>query len=240
MTEDALLRAGCFLAVLTGVLCWEWRRPARPTADTRGRRWLLHATLHGVNAGVRQGMVPVAALVAASLAAQAGHGLLAGLDLPVWLVFALSLLLLDLAIYAQHVATHRVPWLWHLHRLHHADRHLDATTALRFHPLEIVLSVLWKVSVVTLLGAPPGAVLIHEILVNAAALFNHANRRLPPRMETGLRWLVVTPDVHRIHHSRRREETDSNYGNVLTLWDRLFGTWRAQPRGGQAGLVIGL
>jgi sterol desaturase/sphingolipid hydroxylase (fatty acid hydroxylase superfamily) len=159
---------------------------------------------------------------------------------PFWAAFIASLLLLDLSIYAQHVVFHKVPILWRLHRMHHTDLDFDVTTALRFHPLEIVLSMLVKLAVVGLLGAPAVAVLVFEVLLNATAMFIHGNVGLPPRFDRALRRLVVTPDMHRVHHSIRREETDSNFGFNLSWWDRLFGTYRDQPRDGHAGMTIGL
>jgi sterol desaturase/sphingolipid hydroxylase (fatty acid hydroxylase superfamily) len=151
-----------------------------------------------------------------------------------------AVVLLDLAIYAQHVVFHAVPVLWRLHRMHHADLELDVTSGLRFHPVEIVLSMVIKCLVVALLGAPALGVVIFEVLLNATAMFNHSNVRLPLWLDRGLRFLLVTPDMHRIHHSVVREETDSNFGFALAWWDRIFRTYRAEPAAGQMGMVIGL
>ena len=158
-----------------------------------------------------------------------------------WLVaLVLALVLLDLAIYAQHIVFHRVPALWALHRVHHADPHFDVTTGLRFHPLEILLSMGLKIVLVVALGAPPVAVLLFEVILNAASLFNHANIRLPVAVDRLLRLVVVTPDMHRVHHSDLRTETDSNYGFSVPWWDRLFGTYRAAPAAGQEGVTFGI
>jgi sterol desaturase/sphingolipid hydroxylase (fatty acid hydroxylase superfamily) len=152
----------------------------------------------------------------------------------------LAVVVLDMAIYFQHRLFHAVPVLWRLHRMHHADLDLDVTTGARFHPLEILLSMAIKVAVVIALGAPAVAVVLFEILLNASSMFNHANLRLPLAVDGALRWLIVTPDVHRVHHSVIRAETDSNFGFSLSWWDRLFGTWRAQPEKGHDGMTIGL
>jgi sterol desaturase/sphingolipid hydroxylase (fatty acid hydroxylase superfamily) len=162
------------------------------------------------------------------------------IELPAWLAILLAVAFLDFAVYAQHVLFHHVPWLWRLHRMHHADLEFDVTTALRFHPLEIMLSMLIKMAVVSLLGASAIAVVIFEVLLNATAMFNHANLRLSDPVDRSLRLAIVTPDMHRVHHSVRREETNSNYGFNLSIWDRLFGTYRAQPQDGHDAMTIGI
>ena len=159
---------------------------------------------------------------------------------PAWVAVPVSVLLLDLAIYLQHVAFHAVPVLWRLHRMHHSDLDIDVTTGLRFHPIEIVLSMGIKLAVVAALGAPALAVLVFEVLLNATSMFNHANLRLPPTMDRALRWILVTPDMHRVHHSVVVAETNSNYGFSLPWWDRLFGTYRDQPAAGHDGMTIGI
>src|SRR4051794_9914013 len=176
-----------------------------------------------------------------ALAAEAkGWSLFNATPLPPWMEVAAPVVLLDLAIYAQHVAFHAVPVLWRLHRMHHADLEFDVTTGVRFHPVEIVLSMLIKLAAVALLGAPALAVLIFEVLLNATSMFSHSNVRLPERLDRVLRWLVVTPDMHRVHHSTERRETDSNFGFNLSWWDRLFGTYRAQPEAGHEKMRLGL
>jgi sterol desaturase/sphingolipid hydroxylase (fatty acid hydroxylase superfamily) len=236
MNPDTALRLLAFLGVLLLMLAlervWPRRREAAPQ-----RRWPAHLGLSLINTGVLF-LLPVSAVAASLWAAHAGFGLLPALSLPAPLTFILAWLLLDLAIYAQHRAFHAVPWLWRLHRVHHSDVQLDATTALRFHPVEIGLSMLWKALIVVALGAPLAAVIAYEITLNALALFNHANWRVP-----GERWLqklVMTPDLHRIHHSVHREETDSNFSNALICWDQLFATLRTRPRDGHTAMRLGL
>jgi sterol desaturase/sphingolipid hydroxylase (fatty acid hydroxylase superfamily) len=181
------------------------------------------------------------AAVGVALAAEArGWGLLHQPGIPAWAAFAAGVVLLDLAIYLQHVMFHAVPALWRLHRMHHADLDVDFTTGARFHPIEIVLSMLIKFAVIAALGVPAVAVVLFEVLLNATSMFNHGNVHIPLSIEPALRWLVVTPDMHRVHHSVERDETNSNFGFNLPLWDRLFGTYRAQPCAGHDGMIIGL
>jgi len=183
---------------------------------------------------------PAAAVGAAADAATNGWGLLQLLDAPAWLAVPLAMLALDLAIYGQHRLSHVWPPLWRLHRVHHCDLDIDVSTALRFHPLEILLSMLYKIAAVYLLGAPPLAVLLFEMLLTGCAMFNHSNLRLPARADAALRRLLVTPDMHRVHHSTRRTEHDSNFGFSLSCWDHLFASYRAQPAGGHGLMRIGL
>jgi sterol desaturase/sphingolipid hydroxylase (fatty acid hydroxylase superfamily) len=174
------------------------------------------------------------------VAAERGWGLFPAIGLSAWLAVILSLLVLDAAIYAQHVVFHKVPLLWRLHKVHHSDVEFDTTTAIRFHPLEIVLSMFFKMALVAAFGIAPGVVLAFEALLNACAQFNHGNVRLSERTERAVRLLLITPDLHRVHHSRRQCETDSNFGFSVPWWDRLFGTYLSTPDGGQEGLQIGL
>lgn len=204
------------------------------------RRWPANLTMMLLNAVIMR-LLPVSSASAVALWADIhGVGLFNHIAWPAALEVAAAVVVLDLAIYGQHVLFHAVPFLWQLHLVHHADRDIDVTTALRFHPLEMVLSLLIKAIVVVMLGAPVMAVLLFEVILNAMAMFNHANLRLPRWLDRCLRWLLVTPDMHRIHHSVRRYETNSNYGFNLSLWDRWFGTWRAQPEAGHHDMVIGL
>ena len=179
--------------------------------------------------------VPVAAVAAAFFAQEHGLGLLNQVAWPDWLKLVIALLVLDLAIWAQHLVSHKVPLFWRLHRVHHADRDIDVTTAVRFHPIEIALSMLWKIVVVVPLGASPFAVFLFEVILNACAMFNHANIALPSWLDRALRLFIVTPDMHRVHHSVLRSEHDRNYGFNLSLWDRLFRTYLAEPEGRAAG-----
>ncbi|MDQ5909232.1 MAG: Fatty acid hydroxylase protein [Pseudomonadota bacterium] len=244
MTEwlhhESLFRLSSFFTVLLTMMLWEWRQPRRILSLPRTRRWPANLGIIVVDSLILRLTFPVLAVGAAGWAEAHGWGLLNRLEAPFWLAFIISLLALDLVIYTQHVVFHKVPVLWRLHRMHHTDLDFDVTTALRFHPLEIVVSMLIKLAVVVLLGAPPIAVMLFEVILNATALFNHGNVRLPPRWDRWLRWLVVTPDMHRVHHSVRVVETDSNFGFNLPWWDRLFGTYRDQPREGHTGMTLGL
>ncbi len=185
-------------------------------------------------------VLPLSALGMAGLATERGWGLFNHLDIPPALEFVAGFLLLDLGIYLQHVATHHVPLLWRLHRMHHCDPEFDTTTGVRFHPLEILLSMLYKFALIATLGITWPVVLAFEIVLNSTALFNHGNLAIPTRIDAILRWVVVTPDVHRVHHSTLPRETNSNFGFNLTLWDRLFGTWTDQPNLGHEAMHIGL
>ncbi|HPF57449.1 MAG TPA: sterol desaturase family protein [Candidatus Competibacteraceae bacterium] len=240
LQHEIPFRLGCFFAVLLAMMLWEWRWPRRPLVLSRIRRWPANLGIIMVDSIVLRLVFPVLATGAAGLAAVNGWGLFHVLNTPFWLAFIASLLLLDLVIYTQHVVFHKVPALWRLHRMHHTDLDFDVTTALRFHPLEIVLSMLVKLAVVVLLGAPPVAVMLFEVILNATAMFNHGNVELPKRWDQALRWMLVTPDMHRVHHSVRAEETDSNFGFNLPWWDRLFGTYRDQPHEGHTSMTIGL
>jgi sterol desaturase/sphingolipid hydroxylase (fatty acid hydroxylase superfamily) len=184
--------------------------------------------------------VPLAPVALAAIATDRGWGLLNQLDWPLWVEVLVAVLVLDLVVYLQHVLFHAVPALWRLHRMHHADTDIDATTGIRFHPLEIILSLGIKLAAVLALGPAAVAVLLFEVLLNGSAMFNHANLALPRRADALLRLVLVTPDMHRVHHSWHRDETDSNYGFCFPWWDRLLGTYRAQPRDGHTGMTIGL
>jgi sterol desaturase/sphingolipid hydroxylase (fatty acid hydroxylase superfamily) len=185
-------------------------------------------------------LFPIAAVGFALLLAERQTGLFNQIDIPVGIAVVASMLLLDLTIYAQHIVFHRIPLLWRFHRMHHTDLDLDVTSGTRFHPVEILLSVLVKFAAIALLGAPAIAVLLFEVLLNAGAMFNHANLRLPARLERALRVLVVTPDMHRVHHSVVPAETNANFGFNLSCWDRIFSTYIAQPQAGHDGMTIGL
>jgi sterol desaturase/sphingolipid hydroxylase (fatty acid hydroxylase superfamily) len=237
---EAMVRVGTFLGVLTVMLLWEGLRPRRPLSRPRRERWGANLGLTLLNTVLVRVTVGGVAYTAAVFAADQGVGLLHWRPLPAWAAAAMTLLVLDFALYVQHVLFHAVPVLWRLHRMHHADLDVDATTGLRFHPLEILLSLGLKAAVVVLLGAVPWAVVAFEILLNAASVFNHGNVALPECLDRWLRWIVVTPDMHRVHHSTRMAETNSNFGFSIPWWDRLCGTYRAQPALGQVGMDIGL
>lgn len=237
---EPALRLAAFVGVFVVVALWEVLAPRRSLRLARARRWPHNLGLIVLNAAIVRVAAPGAA-VAVALAGEANNwGLLGATALPSWAEVLLAVVLLDLAIYFQHVLFHAVPVLWRLHRVHHADVDFDVTTGLRFHPVEILLSLAIKCAVIAALGAPAIAVLAFEVILNAAAMFNHANGRLPPRVDRVLRWLVVTPDMHRVHHSVIARETNSNFGFNLPWWDRLLGTYRAQPAAGQQAMRIGI
>ncbi|MEZ5995615.1 MAG: sterol desaturase family protein [Hyphomonadaceae bacterium] len=241
---EPALRAGVFAGVLVVLLCAEriWPRRRRVAATTA--RWFTNMALVLIDTGAARllsAALPAAAAAAAAVwAARHGVGLFNLFQLPPAIAFVTSLFALDFAIWLQHVVFHHVPLFWRMHRVHHADRDLDATSALRFHPFEIVISAFYKAAVAVALGAPATAVIAFEIILNACAMFNHANIALPPPADAVLRSVLVTPDMHRVHHSVHRDEHDSNFGFCLSIWDRLFGAYRAQPRSGHDGMTVGL
>jgi sterol desaturase/sphingolipid hydroxylase (fatty acid hydroxylase superfamily) len=243
MAQETLIRFGIFGALLVLFGLWEALLPRRPRRVSQGARWRTNLALVAIDSLALRLValaVPLLAVGAAVDAAALHWGLLNQVALPVWLEFILALLALDFAIWAQHLVTHKVPLFWRFHRVHHADRDMDVTTGVRFHPVEIAASMLLKVGLVYALGPSALAVLVFEVLLNGTALFNHANLALPGGVDRALRLLLVTPDMHRIHHSDQRAEHDSNYGFSLSVWDRLFGTYRAIPAKGQDGMVVGL
>lgn len=212
--------------------------PARRTV--RGKRWVTNLALFALDTLAVRLLVPLLMVGAAALAAERGWGLLNLIEIPQWAGVVLALLAMDLALYFQHWATHRVPLLWRLHKVHHSDPQFDVTTAARFHPLEIIASMAFKMAVVIALGLPVLGVFVFELVFNLATLFTHANFALPRGLEGPVRAFLVTPDMHRIHHSSCRPETDSNYGTLLSGWDRLFGTYTTSAARGQEGIEIGL
>ncbi|MBI1348082.1 sterol desaturase family protein [bacterium] len=234
------LRLGIFLALFGTLTIAESLFPRRRWQQNRYRRWGTHLALLTINTLLTRLLIPITAVGAAIHAETYSIGLLHLIDWPPTIEIGLALVLLDLTIYGQHVLFHHVPWLWRLHRVHHADLDFDVTTGLRFHALEILLSAGIKIGGVMLLGAPPVAVLFFEVILNAGAMFSHSNLTLPVGFDRRLRWLIVTPDMHRVHHSIVREETNSNYGFHLSCWDFLFQTYRAQPAAGHVAMTIGL
>jgi sterol desaturase/sphingolipid hydroxylase (fatty acid hydroxylase superfamily) len=241
VSHEAAIRLAVFLSALGTFAAAEAVAPRRRRAVARSARWPGNLALPLVGTLVVRAVLPTTAVGAAVLAQEQDSGLLhAAGPLPAWVAVAISVVLLDLAIYLQHVLFHRIPVLWRLHRVHHADLDVDVTTGARFHPIELAISAAAKIAVVIALGAPPVAVVLFEVLLNGGSLFNHANLAVPPRAERFLRWLVVTPDMHRVHHSADRRETDSNFGFTLPWWDRLCGTYRADPRGGHDAMVVGI
>lgn len=240
LAYEPIIRLSAFAGIFAVMALWEVAAPARPQANRRWVRWTNNLGLVALNTLVLRLLFPTAAVGIALLAEEKGWGLLNVLAAPAWITVPLTVVVMDFAIWGQHVIFHRVPLLWRLHRMHHADLDYDVTTGARFHPVEILLSMLIKLALVVGFGAPAVGVLIFEVLLNATAMFNHGNVRLPARLDAVLRWVVVTPDMHRVHHSVVARETHSNFGFNMPWWDRLFGTYRAQPEAGHTGMTIGL
>lgn len=234
------IRLACFAGVFVVMAVWECLAPRRRLSLGKTSRWTSNLALLLLNGFLMRLVAPLGAVGVALVAQRQGWGLFQLMEIPSWLAIALSVLLLDLAIYLQHVMFHAVPLLWRLHLVHHADMDFDVTTGLRFHSLEILLSLGIKAAVILLLGTPVMAVLIFEVLLNATSMFNHSNIRMPLGLDRVLRYLVVTPDMHRVHHSRHVAETNSNFGFSLPWWDWLLGTYRDQPLGGHLAMGIGL
>lgn len=240
MDTEILLRTGIFVGVLAALIALETVFPRKKRVMPRLSRWITNLSLGGFSLIAVRLMGPLTVAGAALAAEASGFGLLPLLPLPAWATAVAALILLDVAMWAQHMAMHKWPLLWRLHQVHHADRDLDVTSGLRFHPIEAAVSMLWKAGIVFLLGAPLAVALAYEIVLGSMALFTHANLRLPLWLDRALRYVIVTPDMHRVHHSVVRAETDSNFGNALSIWDRLFRTYRQEPDGGQDGFILGL
>jgi sterol desaturase/sphingolipid hydroxylase (fatty acid hydroxylase superfamily) len=240
MQHEATLRLGCFAGVLLAMAAWELIAPRRTLTASKALRWGSNIGLVFVSSLVLRLIAPLGAVGVAIAAEELGWGLFNVASIPIWLAIISSVLALDFAIYLQHVMFHAVPILWRLHMVHHADHDVDVTTGLRFHTLEILLSLGIKTGVILLMGPPAVAVLIFEVLLNATSMFNHSNAAMTLGMDRVLRWLVVTPDMHRVHHSHHANETNSNFGFNLPWWDRLFGTYRDQPADGHVSMRLGL
>lgn len=237
---ESYIRAGLFVGVLVAMAAWEVVAPRRPLAYARLQRWPSNLGIVVLDTVLVRLVFPVLPVGLALLAEARGWGLLNILAIPHALAVIVAVAALDLAIYLQHVMFHAVPALWRIHRMHHADLGFDVTTGVRFHPIEILLSIAIKLAMVAALGPPAVAVVIFEVLLNATSMFNHGNVALPAGLDRILRRLVVTPDMHRVHHSAQPHETNSNFGFNLPWWDRLFGTYRDQPEAGHLGITIGL
>jgi sterol desaturase/sphingolipid hydroxylase (fatty acid hydroxylase superfamily) len=237
---ESYIRLSAFFGVFVVMAAWEFIVPRRRQSIRREWRWPNNLGVVAVDTLLVRILFPTTAVGLAILAQAHGFGLFNIIEMPAWIGVVASVTLLDLAIYLQHVLFHAVPSLWRLHRMHHADLDFDVSTGLRFHPIEILLSMIVKFAVVAALGAPAVAVLIFEVLLNATSMFNHANVRIPLGIDRTLRWLIVTPDMHRVHHSILAHETNSNFGFNLPWWDRLFGTYRAQPSAGHEAMTIGI
>ncbi len=240
LAHEPQMRLVAFIGVLVVMALWEALVPRRRREHSRMTRWPANLGMVVVSVALARLLLPITAVGLALLAQLGGFGLLNWLAVPEWLGVIVAVVVLDGAIYVQHVVFHHVPVLWRLHRMHHADLDFDVTTGIRFHPVEILLSLAIKLAVVAALGAPATGVLLFEILLNASAMFNHANVRLPLGLDRVLRLVVVTPDMHRVHHSVIPSETNANFGFFLAWWDYLFGTYCAQPAAGHDGMSIGL
>ena len=240
MQNEVTLRLSCFSGVFFIVAAWELLAPRRQLSDSKIRRWLANLSLVAINTAAAKLILPVLPVSMAIMMEERGWGVLNIQSLPGWLKIAAALICLDFIIYLQHLAFHYQPLLWRLHRVHHTDLDIDVTTGNRFHPLEIIISMLIKLAAVAIIGAPVAAVISFEIILNAAAQFNHGNIRIPARVDKWLRLFLVTPDMHRVHHSVRPKETNSNFGFNIPLWDHTFQTYRDQPQDGHTGMIIGL
>ena len=243
MEQEATIRLAVFIGLFALFAGLETLAPRRIRTQPRRTRWVTNWGITILNTITRRALALALPLLAvgAALDAQAqGWGLMNAFGLPLWLAVILTVLIFDFAIWLQHLITHKIPVLWRFHRVHHADRDIDVTTAIRFHPVEIALSMVLKIGLVYLLGPPALGIIVFEIILNGTAIFNHANMRLPLGLDALLRRFLVTPDMHRVHHSDNRAEHDSNYGFALSIWDRLFGTYVAQPARGHDAMTIGL
>jgi len=243
MENEATIRLIIFLGLFAILAAAEALMPRRERSQKRSQRWVTNwgiTIANTVTLRILALAMPLLAVGAAVDAQAQGWGLFNALTLPGWIEIVAAILVLDLIIWAQHLITHKIPVLWRLHRVHHADVDMDVTTAIRFHPVEIALSMFLKIGVVYLLGPAALAVILFEIILNGTAMFNHANFRLPLWLDAIVRRVLVTPDMHRVHHSIHRHEHDSNYGFALSIWDRMFGTYTAQPEAGHDGMTVGL
>jgi sterol desaturase/sphingolipid hydroxylase (fatty acid hydroxylase superfamily) len=238
--NEIAIRLGFFFGTFVVIALWESAAPKRALTVSKAMRWFSNIGIVVLNTIVLRLLFPAAAVGVAAFTQAQGWGLLNYYEIPLLPAIVLSVVAMDFVIYLQHVMVHAVPALWRLHRVHHADLDYDLTTGARFHPIEIVLSMLIKFATIAVLGPPVVAVVIFEVILNAMAMFNHGNIRLPKAIDNVLRWLVVTPDMHRVHHSVEDDEANSNFGFNLSWWDRLFGTYRDQPRGGHQGMTIGI
>jgi len=240
LENEPIVRLSCFALVFIIMAAWEVLRPRRKLLHSKLKRWISNIGITIINTVLLRVLFPAAAIGVATFANNSGSGLLAQLDLPYLVLVISSVVLLDLAIYLQHVMVHAIPMLWRLHRVHHADLDYDVTTGARFHPVEIVLSMLIKFSVIILLGPPVISVILFEVILNGMAMFNHSNVKLPKQIDAMIRLFLVTPDMHRVHHSTLDDETNSNFGFNLSIWDRLLGTYKAQPNKGHEAMDIGI
>ncbi len=240
MANEKYIRMGFFFGILATMALWEILAPRRALTVSKGVRWFNNLGLVFFNSFLLRLIFPAAAVGMAAFTSTQGWGIFNYYEAPFWLAVVASVIAMDFIIYLQHVMVHAVPVLWRLHRVHHADLDFDVTTGARFHSIEIILSMLIKFATIVVLGPPVLAVVIFEVLLNATAMFNHGNVWLPKQLDGVMRWIIVTPDMHRVHHSVEDDEANSNFGFNLPWWDRLFGTYRDQPRAGHEGMTIGI
>mgnify|MGYP001819341967 FL=1 len=240
ITNEVPIRLGFFFGILAVMAAWEVLAPKRTLTVSKAIRWSNNLALVFLNSFMLRLLFPAAAVGMAAFASEQGWGVLNYYSIPVMAAIVVSVIAMDFVIYLQHVLVHAVPVLWRLHRVHHADLDYDVTTGARFHTVEIILSMLIKFATIVVLGPPVVAVVIFEVVLNATAMFNHGNVSLPGGLDRVLRWFVVTPDMHRVHHSVEDDEANSKFGFNLPWWDRLLGTYRDQPRAGHAGMTIGI
>jgi sterol desaturase/sphingolipid hydroxylase (fatty acid hydroxylase superfamily) len=239
-THEAAIRLGFFLGIFAVMAVWELLAPRRTLTVSKTVRWINNLGLVVLNTVFLRLLFPAAAVGMATFATAQGWGLFNYYQVSLWFAVPVAVIAMDFVIWLQHVMVHAVPALWRLHRVHHADLDYDLTTGARFHPFEIILSMLIKFATIAVLGPPVVAVILFEVILNGMAMFNHGNVGLPGPLDRALRWLVVTPDMHRVHHSVEDDEANSNFGFNLSWWDRLFGTYRDQPRAGHQGMTIGI
>ena len=237
---DQELRTYAFISIIAVVMVWEMIAPKRPLTQSKVKRWLNNFTLIGLDTILVKLLLPAGAFGVALWAKDKGYGLLNHVEVSPVIATVVTVVALDMIIYWQHRLFHVVPVLWRLHQVHHADRDIDVSTGLRFHPIEILLSMLIKFAAVIALGAPAAAVVLFEVILNGMAMFNHGNIKLPKALDSVIRTLFVTPDMHRVHHSVFKHETNSNYGFNLSIWDKIFGSYHAQPDLGHDKMIIGL
>jgi sterol desaturase/sphingolipid hydroxylase (fatty acid hydroxylase superfamily) len=240
LAHETAIRFGVLVSTFGVMALWEIMAPLRAPDTSKGIRWSNHVMLAAINMALVRVLFPVAAVALAIYASDQSIGLFNMIWAPYALTFAAGVVLLDLTVYVFHLLFHSVPVLWRIHRVHHADLDIDVSTGVRFHPIQMVIAVIIKSAVILAFGLPPLSVLTFEIASHSITLFNHGNVRLSPSVDRVLRWFIVTPDMHRIHHSIHRAETDSNFGFVLPWWDRIFGTYCAEPAAGQERMVVGI
>ena len=240
MQDSSLIRLSFFIGFFCLFALWEYLYPRKKLSQNKLIRWLSNLGLIFTNSFLLAVIMPILAFQADLIADKESWGLFNLIEIPNWMAIVVCVVLFDMAIYLQHLLFHRLPILWRLHRVHHTDQDIDVTTASRFHPIEIILSVWIKIACVMLLGAPAIAVVIFEIVLNVSAMFNHSNAKLPLAIDKILRKVIVTPDMHRVHHSIVVKETHSNFGFFLSIWDRIFNTYISQPTGGHENCLIGV